>query len=205
MELSPVSAPISPVQSSPIVQPQASPEPPETEPEVTEGQANGKANGVVRKLNEGSHFNAVADVRLRISHFDNPDLERIDPALLPDPEDVRGKAYEKFLAQYQDLYAAGLPLTEPEEPAAQAPEEPAAEEPEVPQEPVIEAPPLEPELVVPQEPTTVAPPESEPLAVVEDTGLQAPVDESEGVLAALVELLNIQALEQEPETLDIVI
>ena len=205
MELSPVSAAIPPVQTSPIVQPQAAPEPPETEPEATEGQANGKAGGVVRKLNEGGHFNAVADVRLRISHFDNRDLERIDPGELPDPEDVPGKAYEKFLAQYRDLYTASLLLTEPAEPVAEVPEEPAAEEPQAPEEPVIETPAPEPELVVPEEPVTVMPLEGEPVAALENTGPQAPVDQGEGVLAAFVELLNIQALEQEPETLDIVI
>ena len=31
----------------------------------------------VSKLNEGGHFKGVADVRLRISHFDNADLEKI--------------------------------------------------------------------------------------------------------------------------------
>ncbi len=195
MELSPVSAAIPPVQTSPIVQPQAAPEPPESEPEVTERQGNGKANGVVRKLNEGGHFSAVADVRLRIVHFDNEDLQPINPDELPDPEDVPGKAYEKFLEQYRELYNGSLPLTEPEEPSAG--------EPEAPQEPVIEEPPSEPEPVIPEEPTIVAPPETEPVVVIENTEPEMPVGENEGVLAAFVELLNIQALEQEPETLDI--
>ena len=117
MGLDGISGAISPVQSGPVVQPPAEPEPPESEPEVTtEEEGGGKARGVVRKLNEGGHFKGVAGIRLRISHFDNADLEKMDPDPLPEPEDVPGKAYEKFLAQYQELYDASLPTTEPEDP-----------------------------------------------------------------------------------------
>ena len=100
MELNGVSPPISPIQNDPIVQPQTEPEPPEGEPEVTVGEeeGDGKAYGVVSKLESG-HFKGkgVSDVRLRIAHFDNPDLEPIDPDELVAPENGPTKAYEKFL------------------------------------------------------------------------------------------------------------
>ena len=65
-------------------------------PPVPPPPAGGKAKGVIDKLESG-HFEGkgVSNVRLRIAHFDNPDLERIDPAeLLPIPEDGPSKAYE---------------------------------------------------------------------------------------------------------------
>ncbi|MEE9367122.1 MAG: hypothetical protein V3W44_10570 [Dehalococcoidales bacterium] len=124
MGLDGVSASISPVQSAPIVQPQAAPEPPDSEPEVTgEEEGPGKAKGVVRKLNEegGGHFKGrgVSDIRLRIAHFDNPELEppvHPDELLLsPDPEDAPGNAYQKFLDQYTALYdAISVPPEDPE-------------------------------------------------------------------------------------------
>ena len=110
MEFDGVSAPLSPVQTGRIVQPQAASEPPESEPEVTtEEEGGGKANGAVRKLNEneGGHFKGkgVSDIRLRIAHFDNPALEPIDPEeLLPDSDDGPSKAYQKLLDQYTTLY-----------------------------------------------------------------------------------------------------
>lgn len=189
MELDGVSASLSPAQSGPIVQPQAAPEPPESEPVADGEEGGGKASGAVRKLNEGGHFKGVADVRLRISHFDNEDLKRIDPDLLPDPEDVPGKAYEKFLAQYRELYNASPPPAEPEEPV---PETPAA-----PEEPVAETPP-DPVLVI------VPPLEIEPIAVPEQTEPEEPVDEGDGALAAFEELLDAQASQEEAETLDVV-
>jgi len=218
MELNEVSTPIPPIQNGPIVQPQATSEPPENEPEVTVGEdGGGKANGVVSKLNEGGHFKGVADVRLRISHFDNAGLEKIDPDLLPDPEDVPGKGYEKFLEQYQALYIASQALTEPEEPAIA--EEPVneipvpdpvpviIEEPVVETLPVPEEPPVEEESVneIPEtDPVIVTPFEIEPVVAPEQTEPEAPVDEGEGILAAFEELWETQALEKEPETLDIV-
>ena len=113
MELNGISASI-----PPVVQPQAT----SGEPEVTTGEeGGGKANGVVSKLNDGDHFKGVADIRLRISHFDNPDLIKIDPALDPDtdisllsdPEDVPNKAYAKFLSQYTALYEASQVSSDP--------------------------------------------------------------------------------------------
>jgi len=215
MELNGVSAPISPIQSGPILQPQAAPEPPESEPEVTSGEkGGGKANGAVSKLNEGGHFKGVADVRLRISHFDNADLEKIDPELLPDPEDVPGKAYEKFLAQYQDLYNASLLLTEPEEPVVEMPPEPVVETPLepvvetplVPEEPVIEIPAPYPVPVIIEEPVVVTPLEIEPVAVPvpEQTEPEAPVDEDEGILAAFEELWEAPPAEEDAGIVDIV-
>ncbi len=107
MGLDGVTAPISPVQSAPIAQPQAAPEPPDSEPEATgEEEGGGKADGVLRKLESG-HFKGrgVSDIRLRIAHFDNPELEPIPPEeLSPVPEDAPGKAYQKFLDQYTALY-----------------------------------------------------------------------------------------------------
>lgn len=116
MGLDGISAPISPVQSGPIVRAQAAPEPPESEPEATdEEEGGGKANGVLRKLQSG-HFKGrgVSDIRLRIAHFDNPELEPVDPEeLSPVPEDGPSKAYQKFLDQYTALYDA-IPPEEPE-------------------------------------------------------------------------------------------
>jgi hypothetical protein len=246
MELNGVSASISPIRNGSIVQPQASPTPPENEPEVTgEEDEGGKANGVINKLNGGDHFKGVAAVRLLISHFDNEGLDKIDPALLPAPEDNNGKAYEKFLEQYRALYDASQPspdppvvpepdpnpaaivepLSEPEVPVIEIPpvpeeppvapvaEEPANEVPPVPEEqPVVEVPlvPEEPPVApVAEEPVTevpaadtifVTPLEIEPVATPPAT----PVDEGEGILAAFEELWDAQALEEKPETLDIV-
>jgi hypothetical protein len=201
MEISPVGAPISPVQNNPITQPQSEPQPPEGDPKVTTEQANGKAKGVVGKLNEGDHFNAVADVRLRIVHADDPNLEKVDP--LPELEDVPDKAYEKFLAQYRELYNASTAVTEAEE-------EPESEQPLVPEEePVVEVP--EPETtsiipeIIPEEPSVLMPPETEPIITVEQIIPEVPVDTDAGILAAFEELWDAQSSEEEPETLDIVI
>ena len=243
MELNGVSASISPIRNGSIVQPQASPKPPENEPEVTGGEdGGGKAKGVISKLNEGDHFKGVAAVRLLISHFDNPDLEKIDPELLPAPEDNNGKAYEKFLEQYRALYIASQPppdpvvpepdpgpaaivepLPEPEvPPVAPAAEEPANEVPipdpvPVIEEPIVEIPPVfeeppvaplveEPVNEVPAADTIFwTPLEIKPVATPEQTEPATPVDEGEGILAAFEELWDAQALEEKPETLDIVI
>ena len=226
MKLDGVSA-LSSLQQKPIAQPQASPQPSENEPEVTGTEdGGGKAKGVISKLNEGDHFKGVAAVRLLISHFDNPDLEKIDPNQLPDPQDVPGKAYEKFLEQYRSLYNASQVTTEPEEPVAETPPpdtEPVVnEEPVVIEEPVAEVPPVteeQPVLEIPvvpdeppaaEEPVTevpapdtllVAAPEFEPVTPSEQT----PVDDGTGVLTVFKELLDAQTLEEQPETLDIIL
>ena len=203
MELSGVSAPILPVQSEPIVQPQPVSEPSEVEPEVTvEEEGGGKAKGVVRKLNEGDHFKGVANVRLRIAHFDNPDLEPIDPEDLPNPEDVSGKAYEKFLGQYRALYEASQVAITPVVPEPEPIEEPVAEAPLVPEESPVAGEPANEIPVI--EPIIVPPLELEPIAVPEQIEPEVPVDEDEGALAALEESLDALASEEEPETLDIV-
>ncbi len=179
MGLDGVSGAISPVQSGPIVQPPAATEPPESEPEVTtEEEGGGKARGAVRKLNDGGHFKGVAGIRLRISHFDNADLEKMDPDLLPEPEDVPGKAYEKFLAQYRELYDASLPPTEPEDPVGETPADPV--------------------------PVIVPPLEIEPVAASWQTEPAEPVDEGNAALAVLEELLDALASEEEAGTLDVV-
>lgn len=181
MELDGVSTPILPIQGGPIVQPQAVPEPPESEPVADGEEVSGKAKGVVSKLNEGGHFKGVADVRLRVAHFDNPDLEPIDPDDLPNPEDVPGKAYEKFFGQYEDKYADWLDsqsLAEPDEPVV------VASEPELNpvEEPVVEP------LSVPDEPVVA----------------EVLVDEGEGILAAFEELWEAPPTEEEAGTVDIV-
>jgi len=201
MKINGLSALITPIQSGPIIQPQAVSDPPEGEPELTVGEeGSGKANGVVSKLNEGGHFKGVADVRLRISHFDNPDLEKIDPDLLPDTEDVHGKAYEKFLAQYRALYEASQVTAEtvvPEpDPDLVTTVEPLSES----DVPAIEI----PETDIIEEPVIVTPIEIEPVAVLELTETEAPVDEVDGALAAFEKIIESQASEGEPETLDIV-
>jgi len=177
MKLDGVHAAILPVQSRPIVQAQVLPEATESEPEVTTEEAGGKASGVISKLNEGGHFNAVADIRLRIAHYDNPDLVAIDPDTLENA-DVPGKAYEKFLEQYEALYQASQTSAEG---------------------PVIEIP--VPELMpfIIDEPVAEVPPVSE-----EPPAAQEPVDEGVGILPAFEELWDIEALEENPETLDIV-
>ena len=227
MELNGVSASISPIRNGSIVQPQASPKPPENEPEVTgEEDGGGKANGVISKLNEGEHFNEVADIRLRIAHFDNPALIPIEPGDLPIPEDVNGNAYEKFLEQYQALYEASQlvvvpeaepspaaivePLPEPEVPVIEIPvpdtapvviEEPVAEVPPMPAEPPVVPLVEEPVNEVPAADSIfVTPLEIEPVATPPAT----PIDEGEGILAAFEELWDAQALEEKPETLDII-
>ena len=209
MELNGVSASISPVRNESIVQPQASPTPPENEPEVTGGEdGGGKAKGVISKLNEGDHFKGVAAVRLLISHFDNADLDKINPDLLPAPEEVPGKAYEKFLEQYRALYNASQTPTEPEEPVVEIPvpdpvpviEEPIVEVPPVSEEPVVEIPIPDPVPVI------VTPLEIAPVAITpEQTTPEAPVDEGNGILAAFEELWQAQALEEKPGILDVVI
>ena len=64
---------------------------------------------MVNKLESG-HFKGkgVSDIRLRIAHFDNPDLEPVDPAELGLLEGEGSKAYEKFLVQYTAMYNASL-------------------------------------------------------------------------------------------------
>ncbi len=230
MELNGVSASISPIRNGSIVQPQASPTPPENEPEVTGEEDGGeKAKGVISKLNEGDHFKGVAAVRLLISHFDNPALIPIEPGALPIPEDVNGKAYEKFLAQYQALYEASQPppdsvvpepepspaaivepLPEPEVPVIEIPvpdtapvviEEPVAEVPPTSAEPPVVPLVEEPVNEVPATDTIfVTPLEIKPVATPPAT----PIDEGKGILAAFEELWDAQALEEKPETLDIV-
>ena len=231
MKVDGLSAPISPS----VVRPQAAPKPPESEPEVTaEEDGGGKANGVVSKLNEGGHFKGVADVRLRIVHFDNEGLDKIDPDLLPAPEDVPGKAYEKFLEQYRALYNASQTPTVPEEPAAEIPvpdpvpvtEEPVVEVPPITEEPVdeipipdpapvVEIPPIfeEPPAIevpvseIPETVSVILPPiEIEPAVITpEPTTPEVPVDESNGALAAFEEFLQPQTSAETPGILDAVI
>lgn len=173
MEANGISSPTSPVITGPTVQPQANSAPP--------GE---KAKGVVSKLKSG-HFEGkgVSDVRLRIAHFDNPDLEPVDPASLPNADDVPGNAYAKFLGQYEDKYEAWLANQAPVEPeASPAPEEP---------DPVVVV--LEPELII-EDTVVETPPITEP----------TPAGESNGALAAFMEILeDNQALKEEAGTLDI--
>ena len=199
MKVDGVSAPISP----PVVRPQASPKPPESEPEVMAGEnGGGKANGVVSKLNEGGHFNAVADVRLRIVHFDNEGLDQIDPALLPAPEEVPGKAYEKFLEQYRALYNASQTPTEPEEPVDEIPvpdpapviEEPVAEVPPVSDGPVAEIPIPDPVPVI-EEPIVEVPPVSEEPPAAEEPVSEVP--ETDPVIVTPLEIAPV-AITPEP-------
>jgi len=191
---------LSSIHHKPTAPPRALSKQPENESEVTATEDGGKtANGVISKLNEGGHFKGVAAVRLLISHFDNADLEKIDPAQLPDSEDIPGKAYEKFLAQYRSLYNASHVPTEPEEPVVEIPEpdtepivieDPMAEILPVPEEqPVVEVPMVSEEPPIAQEPVNeipvtdaifVPPLEIEPVATLEQA---SPVDESEGILA----------------------
>lgn len=188
----------------------------------------GKAKGVIDKLQTG-HFNAVANIRLRIAHFDNPDLEPIDPEPLPVPEDVPGKAYEKFLAQYQLLYDAAqasadvvlpqdptdpdpvpeplpIPISPPADPPQDPPVQqqvpPAVTEPQepAPQEPTGDTPPAQP-VIVPQL-------QVEPIPIPlppDDPDPLPPVGQEQGALEAFGEILDDQTSPQEPETLDIVI
>ena len=204
MEINPVSATIPPVQNKSINKPQAEPQPLESEPEVTPEEASGKAKGVVSKLNDGDHFNAVANVRLRIVHFDNEDLEKINPDDLPGAEDVPGKAYEKFLAQYRQLYDAATAVNEVEE-------ESESEQPLVPEEePVVETPepeaaPIIPDIIPDEEPSEPTPAETEPIINVEPVIPESPVVTDIGILAALDEVWDVQGSEEEPGALDIVI
>jgi len=197
MKLDGVHAAILPVQSRPIVQSQALPEATESEPEVTTEEAGGKASGVISKLNEGGHFNAVADIRLRIAHYDNPDLVTIEPETLENA-DVPGKAYEKFLEQYEALYQASQ-TPEPETPAPDLEPTAITEPLTEPDGPVIGNPVPEPVAVIIDEPVAEVPPVSE-----EPPAVQEPVDEGVGILPAFEELWDIQALEENSETLDIV-
>jgi hypothetical protein len=191
MKLDGVHSPILPVQNRRTTQAQEIPEPPEIESEVTtQEEGGGEAGGVISKLNEGDHFNAVADIRLRIAHFDNPDLLTVEPEASEDA-DVSGKAYEKFLERYGALYAASQT---PLEPLAAAVAEPLPET----EGPAIENLVPEPAPVI-EEPVAEAPPVSEEPAVTE-----GPVEESEGILPAFEGLQDIQPLEENPEILDII-
>lgn len=121
-------------------------EPLDGDPE--DAELGGKAKGVISKLESG-HFNGkgVSDIRLRISHFFNPDLEPVDPAELAAPEGGSSKAYDEFLAQYTDLYNANVipepdPIVEPL----------SVEAPLVPDEPPLEDPPAPDPLVDPPAP-----------------------------------------------------
>ena len=180
-------------------QPQAVPESPVVDPEVTEESA--KAKGAVSKLNnlDDRHFNAVADIRLRISHFDNPDLEPIDPALFAPPEGNNGKAYEKFLAEYTEMYDQWVAAqTPPEEPSPPDPPEPA----ETPGEPTAIAPlATTEEPPAAQAPTPVAPQEEpaiEPAAVVPDAVVPDPAPEVPLIDIAPIEIPPI-VLPEDPE------
>ena len=198
MEANGISSPTSPVITGPTVQPQANSAPP--------GE---KARGVVSKLESG-HFKGkgVSDVRLRIAHFDNPDLEPVNPNDLVAPENGPTKAYEKFLEQYRALVE---PLSEPDVPAAEI------LEPElIIEDVVVETPPAtEPDsdaivepLPVPDVPAAEIP---EPELIIEDTVVETPpiteptpAGESNGALAAFMEILeDNQALKEEAGTLDI--
>jgi hypothetical protein len=199
MELNGLGTPISSLQSKPIVQPQAVSEIPEAEPEVAVGgKGRGKAKGVVRKLNEGGHFNEVANVRLRISHFDNPDLKPVNPDDLPDMENIPSKAYEKFLGQYQDKYENWLAGQSPAEPDVPAPDSDATlESPSQPDVPAVEIPTIDSVIL--------APLVIEPILASEQSEPEVLIDEGNGVLAAIENLLDIQTLKEESGTLDIVI
>ena len=77
--------------------------PAEIPAEVPTGQT--RVPGVVRLINEG-HFKPTADIRLRLN-FSN----YLDPVTPTPQENVKGKAYAKFLARYQELLPP--PATEP--------------------------------------------------------------------------------------------
>ena len=202
MKIDRVSSAISPS----VVQPQVSTPPLENEPEVPAGEdGSGKANGVVSKLNAGGHFNAVADVRLRIVHFDNAALDKIDPALLPASEDVPGKAYEKFLEQYRALYNASLPPPEPDVPPADEPVDenptpdpaPVDEEPIVDNPPVSENPPADTPAPDPapvnEEPVVDTPPVSE-----EPPATEAPVSDVPGTVSVILPPIEIEPVAATP-------
>ena len=189
--------------STPAPLPQAAPEPPE-------GEGSGNVKGVIRKLNEG-HFEGkgVSNVRLRISHYDDPDLEPVDPAdLLPVPEDGPSNAYEKFLAQYQAKVDADAVVPD----AGADPVVDAVADPEP--DPVVDpvaAPEPDPVVDVVAAPDPVVDPvvaAPEPDPVVDVVAAPDPVvdpvsDGDGGALAAFSELLEEEALEDEP--LDIVL
>lgn len=217
MELNGISASVSPIPTSPIV-PQAEVAPSQDEPEVIiEEEGHGKARGVISKLENG-HFKGkgVSDIRLRIAHFDNPDLTAIDPEELAAPENGPTKAYEKFLEQYRALYEASLVPEEPTEetppvvetdpnattePLA-SPDAPATETPEpvIIAEELIKETPLAAEtdpiitepLATPDAPATETP---EPVIIVDELiketpPVSEPVVESDGALTAFAETLD---------------
>ncbi|HKQ49560.1 MAG TPA: hypothetical protein VJZ71_15920 [Phycisphaerae bacterium] len=64
-----------------------------------------EARGVVRLLQSG-HFKGVADLRLRLNHFDELSHESL-PAV--EPAKGNGKAYNKFLAEYDAKFAPATP------------------------------------------------------------------------------------------------
>jgi hypothetical protein len=115
-----------------------------------------RAKGVIRKLNSenpgnsgnSKHpFKPIADLRLRLSHFDNPDLE---PIALTDPqtsENIKGKAYDKFLTQYEAKYetwlaAQAVPPVDTQDPIVVAPEDDPPTDPPVTPEAVSNITPL---------------------------------------------------------------
>ncbi|MHC4531712.1 MAG: hypothetical protein ACYSXD_09155, partial [Planctomycetota bacterium] len=143
--------------------------------------AGEKAKGVVDKLESG-HFEGkgVSDVRLRIAHFDNPDLEPVDPEELVPPDNGPTKAYEKFLEQYQALYDASLvpeplavgtaSITEPgPDVIVEPPPEPDVPGAEIPEpEPIVEGPAEEtPPITEPVPDIIVEPPPEPDIPVVE--------------------------------------
>jgi len=79
-----------------------------------------RQRGVIRLLQEG-HFKGVADLRLRINFFDELAAAGTEQQPIAEPPAGKGKAYEKFLAIYEQM--AGGPESNDE-----PPDEPAVEE-----------------------------------------------------------------------------
>jgi hypothetical protein len=127
-----------PVKPEKIRQPEPEVEQTITADQITEQPTEPQEDlkGVLQLLAEG-HFKGVADLRLRIAH-DN-ELEGVQ---LPEPSEPsgNGKAYEKFLAIYNELKA--VPAEEiPTE--STLPEEGLITEPIAPSDEIIETAPME--------------------------------------------------------------
>ena len=58
------------------------------------------------KLLQDGHFKGVADLRLRLKHFEDLSAESLSA---PTPPKGNGKAYEKFLAEYNAKFAPTTP------------------------------------------------------------------------------------------------
>ncbi len=77
----------------------------ETEPPAPHSTTDEKVRGVIRLLQDG-HFKGVADVRLRLNNFDELSAESLSAVT---PPKSNGKAYDKFLAEYNAKFAPVAP------------------------------------------------------------------------------------------------